>query len=880
MGFFFVNDENPNVARKAAKSTGGYSLKFLHEKQCQVCPLNKQSGLQHPYMKATGTSEPMVYILGEAPGFEEDQIGKQFVGKSGAALRLRIPSDWLPHIRWNNTIRCHPPDNRDPSTIEIECCRPFIVADIERSQPDAIFGFGNFALNWAIGQSGIGKWSGRRIPVQVGKHRCWYYAFMHPSSICHQRHFEPRDASSYGCEDEFALAVHLHRAFNEVAAGLPEPRPHTVKQAMENIRCFRGDGPDDLDHVVEFLESSDDQGLWVGMDYEANRLRPYNNDAKLLSCGLAVEGDAIAFALDHHEAGWSEHDRQLLDVEFGRWLHNARCRKISFSSFEMEWSAVKYGRECLRKTLWGDAQSQAYILDGRSGMLSLDALCLQYFGFNLKAISNVDREKLDDTPLDNVLSYNALDAKYHLNLFAEQNVRIDDEGLREVYEHQLRRVPTMVLTQLSGVPVDQKRVASLRKKYLGRLADIEAELDKLQVCKQVRNMTGHAYRPMAEKDIKTAWSLLGHDNELRGYDEAAISAFRDDSDDPTERSEIGELARLTIEWRKANKVWSTYIEPCDATSEKSVVHDDGMLHPIIALHKTRTWRTSSEEPNAQNYPKRNDESKEVRSMVNAVALAVPYIIGDPGPYKVVSFDYSGIQARNVAMESHDHELVKAFRHRYDIHKDWMEQIARRCPYWADGKRLAHDEDYRASKRHEAKNKFVFPTFFGAHFKTIAETHLHVEMRDAEWLQEQFKHRFRGVDRWHKTVHRNYLRDGYVTGHSGFRRYAPVDMNERINSPIQGDEAIIVCDAMNRLSELGEPQYQAMLEIHDDLTFLWPTKKIEAYSEVVIEHMLFVPFDWAHIVPIEIERSIGDDWAALKPAGKFASDTWKKESHND
>ncbi len=73
-------------------------------------------------------------------------------------------------------------------------------------------------------------------------------------------------------------------------------------------------------------------------------------------------------------------------------------------------------------------------------------------------------------------------------------------------------------------------------------------------------------------------------------------------------------------------------------------------------------------------------------------------------------------------------------------------------------------------------------------------------------------------------HKNYQCTGYVTGLSGFRRRAPFGLNELINVPIQADEGCMVLDAMSRLSELGDPRFQAALEIHDDLTFIWPIQR--------------------------------------------------------
>ena len=82
---------------------------------------------------------------------------------------------------------------------------------------------------------------------------------------------------------------------------------------------------------------------------------------------------------------------------------------------------------------------------------------------------------------------------------------------------------------------------------------------------------------------------------------------------------------------------------------------------------------------------------------------------------------------------------------------------------------------------------------------------------------------------------------YVESIFGFRRYAPLTFNEFINEPIQSSASDIVIDAMNRLSEYAQknekPQFQASLNIHDDLIFPVPYKTLEDYHDIIVEPML-------------------------------------------
>jgi len=254
--------------------------------------------------------------------------------------------------------------------------------------------------------------------------------------------------------------------------------------------------------------------------------------------------------------------------------------------------------------------------------------------------------------------------------------------------------------------------------------------------------------------------------------------------------------------------------------------------------------------------------KEVRSQIEA-----------PPGHVIAAFDFGQIQARNVAQESDDTALVKSMWERHDIHSDWRERIFQLYPRWGAGiKRVSGDPKLLKEYRQQAKG-FVFASFFGAGGKKVAE-HLGVPVDIGYRLHEEFRDAFPGVAAWHEQLHRFYAEHGYVTGLTGFRRHAPVAHTEIINTPIQSDEAAIVFDAMIRLAETQEPHFAPNMEIHDDLTFIWPKRKLDEYAEYVISAMLNCSLDWAHKVPIVCEMSVGQTWDKMETVGEYESDRWE------
>ena len=77
MGFFASGGTAVSTDRRAPK------VETLWRLQCRACPLNGLKGNHSPHMLATGSDNPLVYMLGEAPDESSDRRGKQFVGNMG-----------------------------------------------------------------------------------------------------------------------------------------------------------------------------------------------------------------------------------------------------------------------------------------------------------------------------------------------------------------------------------------------------------------------------------------------------------------------------------------------------------------------------------------------------------------------------------------------------------------------------------------------------------------------------------------------------------------------------------------------------------------------------------------------------------------------------
>ena len=114
-----------------------------------------------------GVPGARVMIVGEAPGREEDRVGKPFVGRAGqlldrmlAAIDLGRDRDARSAVYITNVLPWRPPQNRDPKPDEIAMLLPFLKRHIELAAPDLLIVMGNISCQALLGKRGITRLRG------------------------------------------------------------------------------------------------------------------------------------------------------------------------------------------------------------------------------------------------------------------------------------------------------------------------------------------------------------------------------------------------------------------------------------------------------------------------------------------------------------------------------------------------------------------------------------------------------------------------------------------------------------------------------------------------------------------------------------------------
>ncbi len=148
---------------------------------------------------ADGNPQSRVMFVGEAPGYDEDIIGRPFVGRSGKLLDLMMGAIGLDRtqVYIANVVPWRPPGNRTPTPQETAICLPFIRRQIELANPEILVCLGGPAMQTLLGiKDGITRSRGRWMTFDTGSREIRALATFHPAFLLRsplQKRFAWRD---------------------------------------------------------------------------------------------------------------------------------------------------------------------------------------------------------------------------------------------------------------------------------------------------------------------------------------------------------------------------------------------------------------------------------------------------------------------------------------------------------------------------------------------------------------------------------------------------------------------------------------------------------------------------------------------------------------
>ena len=149
---------------------------------CVRCPLS-ETRMQVVF--GSGNPDAELMLVGEAPGFHEDQGGLPFAGQAGELLGRLLAGIGLGRddVYLANVLKCRPPQNRDPLEEEIAACEPHLFRQIELVRPRVVGTLGNFATRLLSGRSlGITRVHGQEHELTLGGKSVLLYPLYHPAA--------------------------------------------------------------------------------------------------------------------------------------------------------------------------------------------------------------------------------------------------------------------------------------------------------------------------------------------------------------------------------------------------------------------------------------------------------------------------------------------------------------------------------------------------------------------------------------------------------------------------------------------------------------------------------------------------------------------------
>ncbi len=134
--------------------------------EANICERCELFATRHNVVFCQGSTPCKIMVIGEAPGADEDAQGIPFVGRAGKLLTqmlLSIELNRPEDVYIANTLKCRPPNNREPKPSEIEACSGFLLRQIAQVKPQILVLLGAPAMRTILAPTETiskvrGKW--------------------------------------------------------------------------------------------------------------------------------------------------------------------------------------------------------------------------------------------------------------------------------------------------------------------------------------------------------------------------------------------------------------------------------------------------------------------------------------------------------------------------------------------------------------------------------------------------------------------------------------------------------------------------------------------------------------------------------------------------
>lgn len=493
---------------------------------------------------------------------------------------------------------------------------------------------------------------------------------------------------------------------------------------------------------------------------------------------------------------------------------------------------LKHQQEDMSGMLW-DPGLMHYLVNPERNHRP-DDLAIQYLNLFPDETETKDQdmfqtEKETDTALKNLLrrAFIAFHLKKPL-----QDILIK-EGTHSLYtDLEMPLMEVLAQMEYQGVKVD---IASLEE--YGR----ELTATALDIEQQIRD---YANDPTLNVSSPKQLGIVLYDRlKIDDRSRKGKKQYSTDEETLSALADRHPIVPLILEYRSLKKLLSSYIESLPALVNPKT----GRIHTTFNQTVTATGRLSSQKPNLQNIPVREERGREIRK----------FFIPRDEDHVLMSADYSQIELRIMAHMSGDQDFIAAFNAGEDIHT-------------ATAAKIFHctNEEVTPEQRNKAKTA-NFGIIYGISPFGLA-SRLKIPRTEAKELIDGYFEHYPKVREYLDNTISTAKEKGYVETLFNRRRYAP-DINasnallrglaERnaINAPIQGTAADIIKKAMvsvHRAIRDKKMKSKMILQVHDELLFdvhITEKEEMEALVRNIMEHTVTLS------VPLSVGLGFGTNW---------------------
>ena len=439
-----------------------------------------------------------------------------------------------------------------------------------------------------------------------------------------------------------------------------------------------------------------------------------------------------------------------------------------------------------------------------------------------------------DVPQEKVVEYAGEDADITLQIKDHLLPKLKEIETIKLYE-ELEAPLIKVLTDIEfeGVRIN----ADFLNKY-------SKDLEKL-IATQEKKVYDTAGSPFNISSPKQVGEILFDRMEIPyRWRKTATGQYSTDVTKLTELSVNHPIVKDILEYRKLTKLKSTYVDALP----RLVNEKTGRVHSNFNQARAATGRLSSENPNLQNIPIKNEAGREIRKAFEPRSK----------DYILLAADYSQIELRLIAEISGDKAMLEAFQKGHDIHQATAAGVY--------GKKL---EEVTPDERRNAKT-VNFSIIYGAGATNLSRQ-LGIKRKEAGDLIKSYFGQFQGLKNYMDETIEFARENGYVTTLMGRRRYLR-DINSRsglersnaervaINTPIQGTAADMIKVAMiniHRILSEGNYKTKMIMQVHDELVFDVHVDELEKVKPIIEENMKNALPNLK--VPILVGMDTGKNW---------------------